>query len=599
METIRKTVESKYAPKQTNVVWVDTSKNPPIEKHFIKGKWKEMGGNGCKYNLPEPSEDNLNNVLGVVAQSTGNFNTIVPTQQIDISTYDQETHQYTLSNVDTQYFVEGAEIYLSNNDSGILPENVSGTVVNENGVLHCLVDTGGGQVDLIYVGENQMNVTFTPQVTPPYIPYITVASPIYDYQYGFVNQQSSGSCLPEVNAEDVDKVLQVRPVEISSHTNTYEVISETNVEFSQYGKQYDFFNIENMDLFIDNAECVVTINGNEYTGTVHIETILDLGDTLTLRIYDNQNMLYVFSKIGGRHPYIKLEIPDRPEIEETYTISLSTVEEIKEYDYEWQKGVSIPVPEKGDADKILAVVEEPSDETGILIPEQELTTPVGGEDVRIPNANISDFVVGANVKATIQVEDNTLYLEGTVTHDGSFDVCELTNPEYGEEPLAYILLDSNTLYLGLLGQVEEQIAFTISATIPLLENKYQLQTLRGILINPNSIIPPSGNTQPKSVYSKIVPGNIYVVPYRINNLAENYAIDTFLPFIILDFNDNTITGSAALLGIFVSMINSSNMVVLNTISQEINSDILDAFYLNIDNTDSGEYELSIGDNQPS
>ena len=46
METIRKTVESKYAPKQTNVIWVDTSGDTPVEKHFIKGKWQVVGGGG-------------------------------------------------------------------------------------------------------------------------------------------------------------------------------------------------------------------------------------------------------------------------------------------------------------------------------------------------------------------------------------------------------------------------------------------------------------------------------------------------------------------------------------------------------------------------
>lgn len=52
METIRKTVESKYAPKQTNVIWVDTSGDTPVEKHFIKGKWREMSGGGASTQNP-------------------------------------------------------------------------------------------------------------------------------------------------------------------------------------------------------------------------------------------------------------------------------------------------------------------------------------------------------------------------------------------------------------------------------------------------------------------------------------------------------------------------------------------------------------------
>lgn len=55
METIRKTVESKYAPKQTNVIWVDTSGDTPVEKHFIKGKWREMSGGGSSSITVDPT----------------------------------------------------------------------------------------------------------------------------------------------------------------------------------------------------------------------------------------------------------------------------------------------------------------------------------------------------------------------------------------------------------------------------------------------------------------------------------------------------------------------------------------------------------------
>lgn len=43
---IDKTVTSKYQPKSTNVIWVDTSQNPPIEKHFINGRWVAVSGGG-------------------------------------------------------------------------------------------------------------------------------------------------------------------------------------------------------------------------------------------------------------------------------------------------------------------------------------------------------------------------------------------------------------------------------------------------------------------------------------------------------------------------------------------------------------------------
>lgn len=65
--TTDKTIKSKYQPKQTNVTWVDLSGETPVEKHFINGRWVEIGGgskgsgSGCncggfKYNeLPEPT----------------------------------------------------------------------------------------------------------------------------------------------------------------------------------------------------------------------------------------------------------------------------------------------------------------------------------------------------------------------------------------------------------------------------------------------------------------------------------------------------------------------------------------------------------------
>lgn len=44
--TTDKTIKSKYQPKQTNVTWVDLSGKIPVEKHFINGEWRPLGGSG-------------------------------------------------------------------------------------------------------------------------------------------------------------------------------------------------------------------------------------------------------------------------------------------------------------------------------------------------------------------------------------------------------------------------------------------------------------------------------------------------------------------------------------------------------------------------
>jgi len=47
--TTDKTIKSKNQPKQTNVTWVDLSGETPVEKHFINGRWKSMGGGVSDY----------------------------------------------------------------------------------------------------------------------------------------------------------------------------------------------------------------------------------------------------------------------------------------------------------------------------------------------------------------------------------------------------------------------------------------------------------------------------------------------------------------------------------------------------------------------
>lgn len=45
MEKVRKVVTSQYPPKQTNVVWIDTSNTQPAIKLYIKGKWQVAESN--------------------------------------------------------------------------------------------------------------------------------------------------------------------------------------------------------------------------------------------------------------------------------------------------------------------------------------------------------------------------------------------------------------------------------------------------------------------------------------------------------------------------------------------------------------------------
>lgn len=64
-----KTIKSKYQPKQTNVTWVDLSGKTPVEKHFINGIWRPIGGGGSNnpgYNVTKQTVTLFNDTIEMI-----------------------------------------------------------------------------------------------------------------------------------------------------------------------------------------------------------------------------------------------------------------------------------------------------------------------------------------------------------------------------------------------------------------------------------------------------------------------------------------------------------------------------------------------------
>ena len=79
--TTDKTVTSKYQPKSTNVIWVDTSQNPPVEKHFINGRWQQMSGGGGTKKYSDLEEKPLINGVELDGNKTSSELGIATSQQ--------------------------------------------------------------------------------------------------------------------------------------------------------------------------------------------------------------------------------------------------------------------------------------------------------------------------------------------------------------------------------------------------------------------------------------------------------------------------------------------------------------------------------------
>lgn len=81
---IEKIVESKYAPRQTNVIWLDISGDKPVKKSYINGKWVIVGGGNIDYSEVQ-NKPQINGVELVGNKSTIGLGIYSNTQKVNIT----------------------------------------------------------------------------------------------------------------------------------------------------------------------------------------------------------------------------------------------------------------------------------------------------------------------------------------------------------------------------------------------------------------------------------------------------------------------------------------------------------------------------------
>ena len=110
--TIDKTIKSKYQPKQTNVTWVDLSGETPVEKHFINGRWRPIGGGGSTnpgYSSTKQTVTLFNDTIEMLEQQ-GIYTGVVQNPDFDLVA--GET--YTVVFDGTSYDIEAVEFSYNN-----------------------------------------------------------------------------------------------------------------------------------------------------------------------------------------------------------------------------------------------------------------------------------------------------------------------------------------------------------------------------------------------------------------------------------------------------------------------------------------------------
>lgn len=251
-----------------------------------------------------------------------------------------------------------------------------------------------------------------------------------------------GSDYPTPTAGDVNKVWQVTPVQKGTKSEETVIVPEQTLVNGQ--------ELEYNDKFVPGAQCVAVINGVEYRGKII-----------------NQDDFYIFSGEFGRFEYESKEelffFYSETEYPEEATVSLSVIEEVPDYDYNWAPGVKIPIPTAEDEGKVLAVnkVEGDSKEYE-LVPTQ--TVQASRDGVILQNtSNLDKFAVGATV---ISVLNGTAYTEQVINDGGLLCVtidgnCSLNLVENGGE--AVLIFDGGSA------------GYEISASILAKEYSYEYQ----------------------------------------------------------------------------------------------------------------------------
>ena len=123
-----KTITSKYQPKSTNVFWVDTSQNPPVEKHFINGIWKPISGTGGSGATDYEDLSNKPSINGVTLNGQKTIGDI-ENRSADVSTGKlgykilDSTKSFSSQITEANTIYEIRDVYDLGNSSVIIPAN--------------------------------------------------------------------------------------------------------------------------------------------------------------------------------------------------------------------------------------------------------------------------------------------------------------------------------------------------------------------------------------------------------------------------------------------------------------------------------------------
>ena len=341
---IEKTVVDKYAPRDTNVDWLDVSGDKPVKKSYINGKWQVISGGGSA-DSSNPTEADVTKVWQVTPVQNGTKTEIETFEVFPEKSFVMSSSVLDAQNVD-KFNVGNTAIITINGvtyTSEIQDNNGSSQVVI---VTNPDDETISNTFYIIRRGS-VLDFDFNNRIPPqPTIASLSVEDKqevlTYDYNW------APGVKIPIPTAEDEGKILMVNKVEVGSEE--YELAPTQTVTITE--ESVILQNTSNLDKFVEGATVTLVIDGITYT-----EQVINDEGALYAAI-DNGNYFLDLVGYGGESELMFTGSP------ETYEISVSVLG--KEYSYEYQlqsgdnsNGLSIPAFHWGNGDNYVLYDELP------------------------------------------------------------------------------------------------------------------------------------------------------------------------------------------------------------------------------------------------
>lgn len=336
---------------------------------------------------------------------------------------------------------------------------------------------------------------------------------------------SSGGAAGSSNPTEADatKVWQVTPIEKSSHIENMLIVPQQTVTDAG-GENSATVEFENIEYLIDGTTFTAIVNGIEYSGEVFHDTDYDDnyyscgfeidGEPFNFTYIPEDNHMVFTAPIGDLNPY---------------TVSLSVVTEVKDYDYNWAPGVKIPIPTAEDEGKILVVTKVEGDNTSTIVPEQQVPADT---ETPLTNVDLTKFVVGNTVKVTITYEGQPITETGVIEDDEGLIVYFYTNAgRFG------VWKTDNSLYTTTIEIYGPDATIKLEYGEPNYE--YQLQENSGG--SSNVLWPAIYEYEGEEIMATFVPEDVEPGTWcMVCGHSGNNGIDTCLPVIVLSYQNYTI-----------------------------------------------------------